>query len=103
MRRLLVAVVTLSSLVIGGVNFGYKISAAEILSDTHTSILPPAPHFFEAVDPELRSSERSCWWGCTVPPHPGPLPWGEGEPFAAGPKFECAWNDEFTPCLRGSA
>src|SRR5258705_8186447 len=41
MRRLLFAVVTLSSLVIGGIYFGYKISAAEILSDTHTSILPP--------------------------------------------------------------
>ncbi len=41
MRRLLFAVVTLSSLAIGGVNFGYKISAAEILNDTHSSILPP--------------------------------------------------------------
>jgi uncharacterized lipoprotein YbaY/heat shock protein HslJ len=41
MRRFLFAVVTLSSLTIGGINFGYKISGAEILNDTHRFILPP--------------------------------------------------------------
>jgi heat shock protein HslJ len=44
MRRLLFAVVTLSCLAIAGVNFGYKISAAEILNYSHSSIEPPVIH-----------------------------------------------------------
>ena len=49
MRHLLFAVVTLS-LAIGGVNFGYKISAAENLNNPHSSILPPVIHADSAYD-----------------------------------------------------
>lgn len=35
MRRLILAVVTLSRLAIAGVNIGYRISAAEILNYSH--------------------------------------------------------------------
>jgi hypothetical protein len=50
MRRLILAVVTLSCLAIAGVNIGYGISAAEILNYSHRSILPPDIHADSAYD-----------------------------------------------------